>query len=68
MSGPENQLGQAYSEISVLLCGQGSKWIRQWPINCYTSLNLIDKITRSVDYNLWLKRFGTQLNETTNQN
>ena len=29
---------------------------------------MIHKITPSVDYNYWLKRLDTQLNETTNQN
>ncbi len=28
---------------------------------------IIHKITPSVDYNLWLKRFDTQHNEPTNQ-
>ena len=28
---------------------------------------MIGKITHSVDYNYWLKRFKTQLNEPTNQ-
>ena len=29
---------------------------------------IIHRITPSVDYNYWLKRLDTQLNETTNQN
>ena len=29
---------------------------------------IIHKIPTSVDYNYWLKRLDTQLNETTNQN
>ena len=29
---------------------------------------MIHKITNSVDYNKWLKRMETQLNEPTNQN
>ena len=40
---------------------QESKGIRQWPINCCTSLMMImHKITLSVDYNLWLKHLDTQ--------
>ena len=46
---------------------QESKWIRQWPINCYTFPMMILKITPSVDYNKWLKRLNTELNEPTNQ-
>ena len=37
---------------------QGSKGIRQWPINWFTSLIMIHKI--SVDYNYWLKHLDTQ--------
>ena len=33
-----------------------------------TSPMIIDKITPPVDYNQWLKRLITPLNETTNQN
>ena len=29
---------------------------------------MTNKITHSVDYNYWLKRLVTQLNETANQN
>ena len=29
---------------------------------------MINKITISLDYNLWLKRLDTQINESTNQN
>ena len=29
---------------------------------------MIYKLTPSVDYNLWLKRFYTKLNDPTNQN
>ena len=29
---------------------------------------MIHKFTSSVDYNQWLERFDTQLNETTKQN
>ena len=29
---------------------------------------MINKITSSVDYNKWLKRFNTQLNKSTDQN
>ena len=29
---------------------------------------MIDKITPSVDYNQWLKRLDSQLNDPTNQN
>ena len=54
--------------INLLLRdSQGSKGIRQLPINLCTSPMSIHKITPSVDYN-WLKRLNTQLNEPTNQN
>ncbi len=49
---------------------QGSKGIRQWPINwcnCTTPM-MINKISPSVDYNHWLKRFNTQLSKQTNKN
>ena len=46
---------------------QGSKGIRQWPINRYTSPMMIPKITPSVDYNKQLKRLDTQINDPTNQ-
>ena len=39
---------------------QGSKRIRQWPINKYISSLMIHKITPSIDYNQWLKRLDTQ--------
>ena len=42
---------------------QESKGIRQWSINLFTS-----PINTFVDYNQWLERFDTQLNEPTNQN
>ena len=29
---------------------------------------MINKITSTVDYNVWLKRLGTELNEPTNLN
>ena len=45
----------------------GSKGIRQWPINLFTS-PMINKITPFVDCNYCLKRLDTQLNEPTNQN
>ena len=48
-----------FSKIVLL---QGSKGIRQW------SMFKIHKITHSVDYNWWLKRLDTQLNESTNKN
>ena len=47
---------------------QGSKGIRQWPMNLCTFLMTILKITLPVEYYYWLKRLDTQLNETTNQN
>ena len=47
---------------------QGSKGIRQWLINWRTSSALIHKVTLSVNYNYWLKRLDTQLNEPANQN
>ena len=37
---------------------QGSKGIRQWPINWCKSPMIT--ITPSVDYNWWLKRLNTQ--------
>ena len=46
----------------------GSKGIRQWLINLCTSPMIIRKITPSVDYNQWLNRLDTKLNEPTNQN
>ena len=42
---------------------QESKGIRRWSINLFTS-----PINTFVDYNQWLERFDTQLNEPTNQN
>ena len=47
---------------------QGSKGIRQWPMNWFTSPMMIHKITSSVDYNECFKCFDTQINEPTNQN
>ena len=47
---------------------QGSKGIRQWPVNCCTSPLIIHQITTSLDYNQWLKRLDTQLKYPTNQN
>ena len=46
---------------------QGSKGIRQWPINLCTFPKVIYKIPSFLDNNYWLKRLDTQLNETTNQ-
>ena len=40
---------------------------RQWQVHLSTSPMMTHKITPSVDYNLWLKRLDTQLNELTNQ-
>ena len=53
-----------------LLCSycQGSKGIRQSPINWCSSSKIIHKNTSSVDYNWWLKLLDTLLNEPTNQN
>ena len=47
---------------------QGSKGIRQRPINLCKSLIMMHKITLSEDYNERFKRLDTQLNERTNQN
>ena len=47
---------------------QGSIGIRQWPIDSYTSLLMIHKITPSADENKWFKRFGIKINESTNSN
>ena len=47
---------------------QGSKGIRQWPLNLCTSPMIMDKITPSVDQNYWFKRLNIQLFEPTNQN
>ncbi len=44
---------------------QGSKGIRQSPIN---SPMTIHTITPLEDYNFWLKRLDTQLKKSTNQN
>ena len=46
---------------------QRSIGIRQWPINCSTSLIMIHKITAIVDYKV-AETYGTQQNEPTNQN
>ena len=46
---------------------KGSKGIRQWRTNKCTSPLIINKITPSVDYNKWLKRY-VQFNKPTNQN
>ena len=43
---------------------QGSKGIRQWPINCCTSPIMIHTITPSLDYNQWLKSLETQLKKS----
>ena len=45
---------------------QGSKGIRQWPINWCTSPMIIHKITPSLECNLWWKRLNTRLYEPTN--
>ena len=37
-------------------------------VNSCTSPRIIYKIIPSVDYNQWLKRLDTHLNESTNQN
>ena len=44
-----------------------SKGIRQSKTDHHTSL-MSHKIIPSVDYNYWLKRLDTQLNEPANQN
>ena len=46
------RLYKGKKHIVVVVCSnnnQGSKGIRQWPINWYTSLMIIHKITPSVD-------------------
>ena len=47
---------------------QGSKGTRQWSINWHAFRMIICKNNPSVDYNLWLKRLDTQLNQPTNEN
>ncbi len=47
---------------------QGSKGIRQMPINWFPFPMMIHKITSSADYNKWLKCLDAQLKEPTNQN
>ena len=47
---------------------EGSKGIRQWPINLCTFAMIIQKLTPFVDYNQWLKRLDIQLNEPINRN
>ena len=47
---------------------QGSKGIRQSPINWCTSPIIKQQNAPAVDYNYWLKRLDTQLNKPTNQN
>ena len=51
------------TEHSTNLKIQGSKGIRQWPINSSTSAMMIHKIIPYVDYNKCFK-----LNQQTNQN
>ena len=46
----------------------GSKRDMTWTINLCTPPMRIHKITPSLDYNWWLKRWVTQINELTNQN
>ena len=46
---------------------QGSKGIRQMPINWCTAPMMTQKITHSVNCHYWLKHLDTQLNESTNQ-
>ena len=47
---------------------QGFKGIRRWLKKIMYIPMMIHKITPTVDYNLWLKRLDTQLNEPSNQN
>ena len=47
---------------------QGSKGIRQWPLNRYTSPMMIHKITTFVDLKWWLKCLDTQFNAPANEN
>ena len=58
-----------FMEFKCNVCSNhGSKGIRQWSINLCTSQIIIHKISSTVDYNWWLKRLDTQLNEPTNKN
>ena len=52
----------------IYTLNQGSKGIRQWPVNCCTSPIMKNKITPSVDYNEWLKHLYSRLIKATNQN
>ncbi len=49
-------LNQLHNDIDQ---NQGSKEIRQWPMNWCISPMMINKITPTVHYNLKLKRFNT---------
>ena len=60
------QGGRTWNLTSVKI--QRSKGIRKWPTNWCTSQIMIHKFPSFVDYNHWLKRLDTQLNESTNQN
>ena len=54
--------------VQRTLTNQGSKGIRQLPVNWCTSPIMKENITPSIYYNWWLKRLFTQLNEPTNKN
>ena len=54
--------------FGTILINKVSKGIRWLPMNWCTSLNMIHMSTPSVDYNLWLKRWYTELNEPTKEN
>ncbi len=50
-----------------VILDQGSKGIRQWPINWCTSPMIMHKIIPSVDYNKKFNRLDTIINEPINQ-
>ena len=54
--------------IVVAIYYQESKGLGQWSINWCKSTIIKHKYIPSVDYNKWMKRFITQLDERINQN
>ena len=54
-------------QMALFITIQGLKGMRQWPINWWTFVMMIHKITPSVDYIKWLKGCHTSCWQT-NQN
>ena len=63
---PMQRGGQRFPTFSITGIYQGSKGIRQWPINHCTFPMMILKIVPFMDYKKWMQRLDTQLNEQTN--